>query len=110
MNLNKQENDIIIIKSSEPFSTFFRRRHGQFSSAGYNDRSPAATAMKAHLRASAIEPRNSARNTPGSFLVLGREYESQARANFAKEAVLFAIITVVGLVWPILQTLRTLAH
>jgi hypothetical protein len=79
--------------------------------------------MTAHLRASAYPERKqspaadvdylagrggSPTIRPLSFSNLLRDYDSQARNNFTKEAVLFAIIIVTGMLWPIVQTLRDL--
>jgi hypothetical protein len=90
----------------------------------YNDRSSEVAAMNAHLRASAYgeaqlerpslplptltngAPR--ARHNIPSFLHLGREYDVQARDNFTKEAVLFALIVGLSL-WPIIHAVQALA-
>jgi len=78
--------------------------------------------MTAHLRASAypergwspaadldyIIGREPAPLRPLSFSNLLRDYDSQARSNFTKEALLFAIIIVTGMLWPIVQTFRDL--
>lgn len=79
--------------------------------------------MTAHLRASGYRDRKQTRAAPVDYLVdrseartmrplsfsnLLRDYDSQARKNFTKEAVLFAIIVVVGMMWPLVQTFRDL--
>lgn len=81
--------------------------------------------MTAHLRASVYGERNqtpppsmdcvdlcdeAAAIKPVSFLNLLREYDSQARDNFAKEAVVFTIIIALGMLWPIVHILRALPH
>jgi hypothetical protein len=89
----------------------------------YNDRSPAIAAMKAHLRASPYGdqedrgqlgpmPRltNDAVGTHNgmrSFLHLSRRYDTQARANFKREAALFLLIVALS-IWSIhaVQTAR----
>lgn len=116
MHLNNHEN---IIRYPQLFSGLFRRRQRRFSGVDYSDRSAAITAMNAHLRASARSKakRPSTRTDyldahggvatrkSGSFLNLMRQYDNQARDNFSKEAILFAIITAIGVVWPIVYTL-----
>jgi len=79
--------------------------------------------MRAYLRASAY-PEKGRSSRPatnhldgaaavtkrsGSFLNLLREYDNQARDNFAKEAVVFTIIIIAGLVWPVVQSVQALA-
>ena len=119
MNLNNHRKETI--RYREPFSAFFRRRQRQFTGANYNNASPEVAAMNAHLRASAYRQRGrSSRPTydldgaevatirAGSFPNLLREYNDQARDNFKREAVLFTIITVIGFVWPVAQTMHIL--
>jgi hypothetical protein len=43
------------------------------------------------------------------LLDLGRQYDVQARDNFAKEAILFCVIIVVAVAWPAILSLRVLA-
>lgn len=43
------------------------------------------------------------------LLNLGRQYDVQARDNFAKEAVLFGVILVVAVAWPAILSLKALA-
>jgi hypothetical protein len=45
-----------------------------------------------------------------SLLTLDREYQMQARRNFLHEAALFAIITLVGVIWPTIHTFQVLAE
>jgi hypothetical protein len=119
MNLNNRQEETI--RYREPFSTSFRRRQRQFTGVNYDDRSPKVVAMNAHLRASAYgQGRRSSRPTydldgaevatirTGSFPNLLREYNDQARDNFRREAVLFTIITAIGFVWPVAQTMHIL--
>ena len=71
-------------------------------------------AMNAHLRASAYPQETAAKSpastamTMGSFTKLLRDYDNQARDNFAKEVVLFAIIIISPFVWPVVQSIRAL--
>ena len=118
MNINNQKN---IIRYAEPFGRRFRRRNRGFSRVNYNDRSPQVIAMNAHLRAaayreggarshSAYEADGAQAGAPkiGSLPGLLRQYDRQARDNFAKEALLFGIITAIGFVWPVVHTMRVL--
>ena len=43
------------------------------------------------------------------LLNLGRQYDVQARDNFAKEAVLFCVLLVFAVAWPAILSLRALA-
>ena len=115
MNLNNHNDDIIGYR--DPIGSSVRRRRRHLTSALYNDRSPEVSAMNAHLRASAYRPGPTSHVAPstgaaamrsGLSLNLLREYDDQARENFSKEAVLFAIITAIGLVWPIGYTLAAM--
>ena len=98
---------------NDPIGSSVRRRRRHLTSALYNDRSPEVLAMNAHLRASAYAPRpttdvdlsgGAAATRSGSFLNLMRQYDNQARDNFSKEAALFAIITAITVVWPVIHT------
>jgi hypothetical protein len=113
-----------MIRYGEPaFGATRRRRRGSMD-LSYNDRSPEVTAMNAHLRASAYGEAQleraagplpsltngaaRARDRIRSFLHLGRQYDVQARDNFTKEAVFFALI--IGLsIWPIVHAVQALA-
>ena len=96
MNIINQKN---IIRYGEPFTRSFRRRNRGFTGANYNDRSPQVIAMNAHLRAAAYREGESRSSSAydangarvgaietGSLPRLLRQYDNQARANFAKEA------------------------
>ena len=53
--------------------------------------------------------RNEARSSKAlSFSNLLRDYDNQARNNFTREAVLFAIIVLIGILWPLAQMFRDL--
>ena len=107
----------------KPFNLSFRRKPRRFKRVNYSRHSPELLAMTAHLRASAYRDRRQ-RPAAGvdydieraeapsirtlSFSSLLRDYDSQARNNFTKEALLFAIIVVIGMMWPIVQTFRGL--
>lgn len=112
-----------MIRYGEPFFGTTRRRSRTGATLAYNDRSPEVAAMNAHLRASAYgegplsaqpaAPRltNRAALTASklrSFLHLGREYDFQARDNFAKEAVLFVFIAALS-VWPMVHAIKAMA-
>lgn len=114
---NKEEKN----SYGKSFNLSFRRRPRRFKSGQYNFRSPDLEAMTAYLRASGYRhrkpipaapvdllARGEARSRPLSFSNLLRDYDNQARNNFTKEAVLFAIIIVSGMLWPIVQTFRGL--
>jgi len=112
-----------MIRYGEPWISATRRKRHGFAVMDYNDRSPEVAAMNAHLRASAYDEtkgRNESRPfsilTTGdavaryrarSFLGLGRQYDTQARDNFVREAVLFALIATLA-VWPILHAVQAL--
>lgn len=72
--------------------------------------------MTAHLHASAYGERKSgsgvdsdqASGRARAFLNLGREYDVQARSNFASEAFLFGVLIIGALVWPGVQSVRAL--
>lgn len=121
--MRKQNHREETINYREPFGSSFRGRRRKFTGVNYNDRSPEAAAMNAHLRASAYseENRSSARvadqvdrengvaaKRPRAFFKLLREYNSQARDNFVTDAMLFTIIILAGLVWPAIHTVRAL--
>ena len=61
--MRKQNHQEETINYREPFGSSFRGRRRKFTGVNYNDRSPEAAAMNAHLRASAYseENRSSAR-------------------------------------------------
>ena len=79
--------------------------------------------MMARLRAKAYRerkrgtrgghvPTRSARHSrqhARGLLNLGRQYDVQARDNFAKEAVLFCLILVFAVAWPAILSLKALA-
>jgi hypothetical protein len=110
-----------MIGHRHPFGmTVQRKRSRRITS--YNDRSPETGAMIAHLRAAAYRdrqaaqlgkvsakwPRGSGERARG-LLNLGRQYDVQARDNFAKEAVLFCVILVFAVAWPAILSLKALA-
>jgi hypothetical protein len=109
MNLDNNHN---FINYGEPFSSRLRQRR-RVAALSYNDRSAEVTAMNAHLRASAypegFDPKSAGSpSTPmGSFTKLMRDYDNQARDNFAKEVVLFAIIVMSPFIWPVLRALAS---
>ena len=115
MNLNNHNDDIIGYQ--DPIGSSVRRRRRHLTSALYNDRSPEVLAMNAHLRASAYASRaatdvdlsdGATATRSGSFVNLMRQYDKQARDNFSKEATLFAIITAIAVVWPVVHTLSAI--
>lgn len=110
-------------KYGKPFNLSFRRRPRRFRGVNYSLHSPEFASMTAHLRASAYRGRREAQaagvdyavdraealsTRPLSFSNLLRAYDSQARNNFTKEAVIFAIIVLTGMLWPMVQTFRGL--
>jgi len=110
-----------MIRYGDPLIAGRRRKRG-YPAINYNDRSPEVEAMNAHLRASAYsETARSSQPTANhldgaaampmrsrSFRNLLRDYDNQARDNFAKEAVFFTVIVSFGLLWPIVHIVRTL--
>ena len=91
----------------------FRRRRRNVHLGGYNDGSAEIAAMNSHLRAAAYGSRElaaaTANNSACSLLNLSREYDSQARDNFAKEAIAFAVIAIVAVAWPFIHGMQVLA-
>ena len=115
MNLHNHNDDIIGYR--DPIGSSVRRRRRYLTSALYNDRSPEVLAMNARFRASAYTSRattdvdlsgGATATRSGSFLNLMRQYDNQARDNFSKEAALFAIITAIAVVWPVVHTLSAI--
>ena len=118
---NTHEN--MIRYGDSPIAGGRRRRRG-YRAANYQDLSPEATAMNAHLRAAAYGRQDlrrqldtgpgltngamALRNRTRSFLHLGRQYDIQARDNFASEAILFALIVALA-AWPIIHAVQALA-
>ena len=109
MNLN--DNHTEYINYRDPVIS--RRKRRSFAWAPYNDRSAEVAAMKSHLRAAAYSRRDSARakriKSARSLLNLSRAYDSQARDNFAKEAIAFAVIMIVAVAWPFIHGMQVLA-
>ncbi len=109
MNLNNHDQTI---QYREPLSAF-RRKRPRLPLLRYNDGSAEVGAMNAHLRAAAYGGQKSmppARKSARSLLDLSREYDTQARGNFTREAMIFAVITVVAIAWPFVQSMRILAR
>lgn len=63
--------------------------------------------MIAHRRASSQPMAN---KSAGSFLNLSREYDAQARDNFTKETMIFAVIIIVAVAWPFIQGMRVFSN
>ena len=119
----KERNHENAVNYRHPFGVTTRRKTRGHRTLDYNGRSPETAAMKAHLRASTYRDRKAgetpATTSPSGFgyrstsraralFNLGREYDIQARDNFAKEAVFFGIIIFAALAWPLVQSLRAL--
>ena len=101
----------------------WHKRSG-YPAINYNDRSPEVGAMNAHLRASAyaeqegrrqVEPASRltngvavACNRMRSFLHLGRQYDTKARDNFVREAIIFALLVTLS-AWIIISAVQALA-
>ncbi len=112
-----------MIRYGNPLVTRTRRGQRGYPVMTYNDRSPEVAAMNAHLRASRYpeqtnekrmsdRPRQMSdkmliRNRMRSFLHLGKRYDTQARDNFIKEAVLFVLI-VAASIWPIIHAVKAI--
>ena len=111
-----------IIRYGDPLMGGGRRRRRGYPAIHYNDRSPEVAAMNAHLKASAYgdetdrrQPQAAhrltthtvpTRNGIRSFLHLGRRYDTQARDNFKREAVLFVLIVAMS-IWSIIHAVQT---
>ena len=109
--MNLHDNHTEYINYRDPVN--FRRKRRSFPWTTYNDRPAEVAAMKSHLRAAAYPRRDSApaqrTKSARALLHLSRDYDTQARDNFAKEAIAFAIITIVAVAWPFLHGMRALA-
>jgi hypothetical protein len=120
----KEQNNDEVVMYRHPFGATVRRGGRYYQVIHYNDRSTDSGVRIAHLRAAAYRDRKesqasrmrsqpktagrSARHARG-FLTLGREYDIQARDNFAREALLFCVIVVGALAWPVIEGIRALA-
>jgi|tagenome__1003787_1003787.scaffolds.fasta_scaffold18404631_1 hypothetical protein len=118
MKLNNND----IINYGTPVSSSFGRRHRRFAALRFNDRSPEVSALHAHLRASAYAEKGHTcssvdifdRHNPAAVTGTGvsanllREYDNEVSANFLREAMLFGVIAVIGLVVPIVHLIQTL--
>jgi proline racemase len=117
----KEQNNNDMVGYRHPFGMTVRRKSA-CRAANDDHRFLATPATTAHLRATAYrddeaprsggDARKSARlssQQARGLLHLGRQYDVQARDNFAKEAVLFSLIIVVAVAWPAILSLRALA-
>ncbi|MEP6809251.1 MAG: hypothetical protein ABI992_03340 [Chthoniobacterales bacterium] len=108
-NMNRKKIHDETINYHDPL-TAIRRGRRSFALRTFNDRSPEVLAMNAHLRAGAYGGRATSQpmvsKSARSFLNLGREYDAQARDNFAKETVIFAVIIIAAVAWPFIQGMR----
>lgn len=100
-----------------------RRRRTGSSATTYNDRSPEVAAINAHLRAASYPAQEGEKqgNSPSRLtnakarirkrlhplLRLSQQYDTQARDNFVREGVLFALL-VTASVWPIVHSVRAI--
>lgn len=111
-----------MIRYGDPPTTGSRRRKGGYPIMSYNDRSPEVVAMNAHLRASTypeqtdgkLNARPGLTNTKARlrkrlhpFLHLSRLYDTQARDNFVKEAIVLLLL-VAASAWPIIHSVRAI--
>lgn len=107
-----------------PFGMTVRRKGRYYQVINYNDRSSDSGVMIAHLRAAAhrarmqkkasltgAQPKRASRSLQHArgLLNLGRQYDVQARHNFATEAVLFCVILIFAVAWPVIESLKVLA-
>src|SRR3954469_2281643 len=116
---NKINHDDIVYRY--PLGLTTRPSRGGYRVAKFNDRSPEHRALLSHLRATAhpgknrsgaeqLRPAPNLRAVDGArgLLRLGRQYDLQARDNFAKEAVLFGLIVLGAAAWPVIQSIRVM--
>ena len=69
--------------------------------------------MNAHLRAAAYGGKKAVlpdNKSAPSLLDLSRQYDTQARSNFTREAMIFVVIAIVAIVWPFVQSMQLLAR
>jgi hypothetical protein len=120
----KEQNNDDVVMYRHPFGATVRRKGRYYQIINFNDGSTDRGVMIAHLRAAAYRNRKQSKASPTrsqsktagrsaqyarGFLTLGREYDIQARDNFAREAVLFCFIVVGALAWPVIESVRALA-
>lgn len=122
----KQTNhhDEEMIRYGDPLMGGGWRKRRAYPAINYHDRSPEVAAMNAHLRASAYDEQEGrkqaetasrltngaavARNRMRSFLHLGRQYDTKARANFVREAMPLALLVTLS-AWAIISAVQALA-
>jgi hypothetical protein len=119
--MRKQNIDDVIMQEHRT-GVVVRPKPRGYRIINFNERSPEAAAMNAHLRASAYKserdghgrvPRlagvTSVRHRRiSSLLHLRRRYDSQARHNFVRDAILFAVIVALS-AWAFLHTVQAIA-
>jgi len=69
--------------------------------------------MNAHLRAAAYGGQKAiptAKKSVRSLLDLSRDYDTQARSNFTKEAMIFAVLAIVAIAWPFVHGMQVFAR
>lgn len=120
----KEQNNDDTVMYRNPFGMTVRRKGRYYQVINYNDRSSDSGVMIAHLRAAVhrarkqekasltgAQPKRASRSLQHArgLLNLGRQYDVQARDNFAKEAVLFCVILIVAVAWPAVESLKVFA-
>lgn len=118
----KEPNLDNVIMHRSPLGVTVRPRRRGYYSASFSERSPERRATAGYLRANryrhtrnTVPPHpDAAANRPRrsrafDLIELGREYDAQARNNFTREAVLFGIIAIGAVAWPLFHSLSTIA-
>jgi hypothetical protein len=111
-----------MIKYGPPLMSGGQRRRRGYPAINYNDRSSEMNAMNAHLKASAYGDQSDGKQLESAsrltnsatpprhrlrwFLHLGDRYDTQARHNFKREAVLFVLIAALS-IWSIIHAVQT---
>jgi hypothetical protein len=119
----KKQNNNEVVMYRHPFGATVRRGGRYYQVLNHNDRSTDSGVRIAHLRAAAYrdrkskasstrsQPENAGRSAQDArgLVALGREYDVQARDNFAREAILFCVIVVCAVAWPVIEGVRALS-
>ena len=110
-----------LIMRRVPFGVTTQSRRRPHGAINFNDRSPEYRAMMAQLRSARYASNRSitaaSKEPPGDgkgagfriqpFLQLRRSYEAQARKNFVRDVILFAVIVTIS-VWALIHAVRAL--
>lgn len=120
--MKEANNDNNLIMSRYPSGVTIRPRRRRYGALNFNDRSPEYRAMMAQLRSARygshrestarsvdrVEGRDNGVSRIQPFLKLRRSYDAQARNNFVRDVLLFAVIVTIS-AWAVLHVVHALA-